>query len=398
MGYIHDRLKEALGGNKSMYSNSIVIKDWTPNNIKTLVIGKSFILIVHHVGGFGGSRVIPLDVNKVAEDIHYGGNSKLNYILKRRSLSCLEELYVDYTYIQENSLIDLVGYVRELVDTRSRLRYFGYGDFPLGVEGWIKSAYDRNKGNLDYSIALDISKPFRLEHKEVGYSEWYKSYYLRPQYYKLDEENGKLALHFRKFENDYNSYIAKKLEQGKVKILKGSVEELINNDCANISYLKRFDYLLLHLTKASEDTVKSIVLRICRNIIKSKESFPGISREVLTPLLKNVSDREYLAKSYERFGVLDLKGNTIDENKVSDYLENSKGLIDLGSILDKICFDSMIELSRKGYKDLLSMALLMNEKSIPSGNFRNNFIRKSSTITDLDGYFGFLGDVIGVSL
>lgn len=398
MGYIHDRLKEALGGSRSMYSNSVVIKDWTPNNIKTLVIGKSFILVVYHVGGFGGSKVIPLDVDKVAEDIQYGGNSKLNYILKRRSLSCLEELYVDYAYIQGNPLIDLVGYVTELVDTRSRLRYFGYGDFPLGVEGWIKSAYDRNKGNLDYSIALDIRKPFRLEHKDVGYSEWYKSYYLRPQYYKLDEENGKLALHFRKFENDYRSYIAKKSEIDKVRVLEGSIEELVNNDCANISYLKRFDSLLLHLSRGSEDTVKSIVLKVCRNVIKSRESFPGMSREVLTPLLKNVSDRGYLAKSYERFGVLDLSGNDIDESKVSDYIENNKGLIDLGSILDKICFDSMVELSRKGYKDLLSIALLINEKDIPSGNFRNNFIKKSSTRTELDGYFGFLGEVIGVSL
>ena len=43
MGYIHDKLKEALGGSKVIDSKNTVISDWTPNNIKVLVISKNFI-------------------------------------------------------------------------------------------------------------------------------------------------------------------------------------------------------------------------------------------------------------------------------------------------------------------------------------------------------------------
>ena len=43
--YIYSKVKEALGGSRMGSSSKTVIKDWTPNGVKALVICRSFIIV-----------------------------------------------------------------------------------------------------------------------------------------------------------------------------------------------------------------------------------------------------------------------------------------------------------------------------------------------------------------
>lgn len=402
MGYIHDKLKEALGGNKVMDSKNTAIRDWTPNNVKVLIISRNYILVLYHVGGFGGSRVVNLDIGQVEADLNRlarnGGSPKLNTILKRRSFSCMEEIYVDYAYLSNPPIIDLLGYVKDLVGTSSRLRYFGYGEFPLGSEEKVKSLYHNNKRNLDYSLATDSDRGIRLEFRDVGNTNWYKNYYLRPKYYKLDDEKGKLSIHFRKFEDDYETYLSNKDKANSERELEEKLKYIASIDISNISYLKRFDSLLYHLAKGTDDNIKSTVFKICKGCIRSKGIFKGLSTSLASNILGSNSDKDYLLKSYERFGVIDKENNTLDINKVDDYIKEGKGFIDLNYILDVLCTDSIKALSNKGYKDLVGMALIMAERDIPQGAVRDNFIKKQSKGSNLEGYFILLSELTGVIL
>jgi len=401
MSYIQDKLKEALGGNKVMDSKNTIIHDWTPNNIKVLVISRNFILVVYHIGGFGGSKVVKLDIEQVKADLEKmtNSNAKLNTILKRRSLSCLEELYIDSAFVSYSPLIDLMGYVQELVNSVSRLRYFGYGEFPLGSEEWLRTSYQRNKSNLDYSIATDTSKPFSLEVRKVGYEGWYKNYYLRPKYYRLDEDNGKLAMHFRKFEKDYKTYILSKEGEKERNILEDSLKHIACiNDEDNVVYLKRFDTLLSYLTKGSNDKVKGCILKVCKKYVRIEGTFEGLTKKLAYSILNESSERDYLLKSYERFGVLDTENRAINKEKVSAYIKECRGFINIRGILDSICLESSRLLIDEGYKDLVGMALIMNEKDIPEGSLRSNYIKRPSIDGSIEGYFTYLGELVGVVL
>lgn len=402
MGYIHDKLKEALGGNKVMDSKNTVIHDWTPNNIKVLVISRNYILVIHHVGGFGGSRLVKLDLEKVKSDLDRllknGGTSKLNSILNRRSLSCLEEIYVDSLFL-ETSVIDLVGYVRGLVSTTSRLRYFGYGDFPFGSDEWIRLAYQNNRKNFEYTLALDGSSPIKLEYRDVGNSSWYRNYYLRPKYYKLDDDRGKLSMHFRKFEEDYKTYLSckdKVIDEKELDKQLRHIACIYDGDI--VPYLKRFDTLLSILTRGNGDSVKSDIFSICSSCVKKEDVFSGLTRSKASDILVDSEDKEYLLKSYERFRVLDKGSKPVDRDKVNTYLKEGRGFIDLKGILDTICLESINKLVNKGYKDLVGIALIMSEKNIPQGNLRNTFIKKPSDGGCIDGYFELLGELIGVEI
>ena len=212
MSYLYDKLKEALGGEVVVSNKSAVIKNWSPNNIKALLISRNYIIVVKHLGAsMGCAKQFDLDVDMVAQDLDAlmrtnFGKPKLNTLLSKRSLSCLEEIYVDAMFQNYPQVLDIEGYVKEL--TNSRLRYYGYVEFPVGnFADYLNNAYRQAKaqGNLGYSIATDTNRGgyLRVEYKSTNCEDWYTKYYLRPQFYQMDSEKGSLAVHFRKFEADY---------------------------------------------------------------------------------------------------------------------------------------------------------------------------------------------------
>lgn len=400
MGYISDKLKEVLGGSKIMDTKNTVIRDWTPNNLKVLIINRNYILALFHLGGH---KVVNLDTSQVVSDIDNMSRTsispKLNSVLKRRSFSCLEEIYVDAGFIGNNQVIDLVEYVKELSSSNSRLRFFGYGDFPLGSDSWVINSYLGNRKNLDYSLAEDSSKPFTLDCRKVGYSEWYSNYYLRPQYYKLDEDNGRLSIYFKKFENEYKQYLAKKSLAQESEDLNNKVRYIISTyDVPNISVLKKFDEVLYEVSKDSEDNIKKILFKVFKKHINQKNIVKGLSVDVLSKALSGIDDSEYLMKSYTRFGVVDSIGSNLSVEDVDNIIKEGKGFLSIGHLLDCICVECAKVLVAEGYKNLVGVALIVSEKDIPIGSFRDTFIKRGSSNSSNEGYFSFLSEIIGVDL
>ena len=129
MGYIQDKVKEALGGSKLMNAKSDVIQGWTPNNIRVIVISKSYILVVHHISNT--YKIVNLDTQKVIEEVEKSSrgvsNLGLMSIFKRRSFSCLEELYIDPIYLT-GGILNLDEYIKQSSNGVSRLRQVGCGD------------------------------------------------------------------------------------------------------------------------------------------------------------------------------------------------------------------------------------------------------------------------------
>lgn len=402
MSYLSDKLKEALGGEKVLGNRNSVIRDWTPNNVKALIIARGYILVLHHVGGFEGFKIVQLETNLVVEDLNnmqkVSYKPKLNSILQRRSLSCLEEIYID-TIFMKDSIIDIMGYVESLRSSCSRLRYFGYGDFPLNSENIIKNLYKQNKKDLDYCLAKDKNSPIRIEYRGIADESWYKNYFLRPQYYKLDEDRGKLALHFKKFEEDYEKYLSSSKEIQLNTSIDEALRKVIEIDIANIPYLKKFDILLKYLAKNSEDTVSNLTLGVVKkNILNCTVVIKGLKKQRVVPILGDFEEKEYLLKSYERYSVLDKNNDTLDTSKIKEYTNQSKGLIDISGILDNICLEITEILPKRGYKDMVSLALLLTEQELPNGKTRDLYMKKKTNINSIDGYFNYLGEMIGIVL
>lgn len=401
MGYIQDKLIEALGGDKFIDNKNSIIQGWTPNNVKSLIIGKYYILVIRHIGM---PKVINLNQEQVKLDLNKlrcnGGSPKLNNILKRRSFSCMEEFYVDSLFLENPPIIDIVGYITDLYSSTSRLRYFGYGEFSLGSDSLIIASYNSNSRNLDYSLAMNNVRNFKLEYRDLKNTFWYKNYYLRPQYYHLDNEKGKLALHFKKFEDDYERYIKVKKSFFDNKELEENIRLILNNDEAIISYLRKFDSFLGHLSRGNKDDVISLIFSVVKDCIyDNKCIISGLNNEILIKVLSDSNNKDYLIKSYNRFGVIDESSNSsLDKDKIKEYIKEGRGLIDFKDILDNICLNSIKVLLSKGYKNLVGISLVSCEKDIPEGKFRNTYIKRSTSSSSLDGYFSLLGELIGVTL
>lgn len=193
MSYLYDKLRDALGGKN--FRSGVSMKGWSPNEVRGIVIMRDFILIADYVKS---PKIVELNVQEVMFDLsNMNRRGNLNNLLSARQLSCLEEIYVDEGIRGYNQVIDLEAYVQSLVNGISRLRYYGYvSGFNAGelYEVYQKAYVD---GVMDFTLAEKLGK-FKAE--SVGNRLWYTKYNLRPNYYDVDRDGGKLSIYFKKCE------------------------------------------------------------------------------------------------------------------------------------------------------------------------------------------------------
>lgn len=401
MGYLYEELKKALGGEKLVSSKQSVIKDWSPNRIKAILISLDSIIVVGHLNTFSGCvEGFPISPSEVMKDIdtisrtNYG-KPKINTLLSKRSFSCLEEIYIDRVYMGYPKVVDILGYVSDLKTSVSRIRYFGYGDITgKNLVSYLSESYKKAgvTKNYEYSIAEDKEKPFNLEYRKVNNPTWYKNYFLRPQYYKLDSEKGNLSLHFKKFESDFSNYLLERSGNLKGKKLEDMLNQAISCDLEKLEYLKRVDSMLSILSKRKDDKVVSIVLDAFRGVVSGLKSQRGFSRKRYEKLLEG---QQYLSKLYDRYRVWDAS-DKLEDVKEEDILPKaSKGFLDIHSILDMLCLNATEVLRKQGYKDLVGVSLWLNSSDIPNGDFRAKFLEGGSSVSDLSGYFEYLKNLLG---
>lgn len=193
MSYLYDKLRDALGGKN--FKSGVSMKGWSPNEVRGIVIMRDFILIADYIKS---PKIVELNVQEVMLDLsNMNRRGSLNNLLSARQLSCLEEIYVDEGIRGYRQVIDLEAYVQSLVNGISRLRYYGYvSGFNVGeLYGVYQKAFV--DGVMDFTLAEKLGK-FKAE--SVGNRLWYTKYNLRPNYYDVDRDGGKLSIYFKKCE------------------------------------------------------------------------------------------------------------------------------------------------------------------------------------------------------
>lgn len=354
MGYIYEKMKVALGG--SDWNSKTFNANWTPNNIRVIVLSTEFIFIAKHIGA---PTCIWLEENQVIEDLqNYArgvGKGAIHNLLSDRQFSCLEEIYFDANYRAVPSLIDLQGYINKMLNSASRLRYYGYGDFPRGcAEGLVSkySVYD----NVLYSLAKDSSRSFPLEYAEVDNKSWYRNYNLRPQYYKLDAENGNLAIYFRKNEEK----IDKKLKDYAVGIAKQEYEAyfsgIIDRDIHHASLIKSLVNLMSYINAGKQkDEILGIVASEVKKVLDKGCKVKGLGSKVLADRLGKANTKpeikEFLKKIYINMKVFDsnaLAGELPDMLKITEiYTVSSDGFIPVSSLVESVYNGAKEKVSKK---------------------------------------------------
>ena len=226
--YIYNKVKEALGG--SNFVSGKVFKGWSPNEVRAIFIMRDFICVADYIKA---PVVVKLDLTEVAKDLESPFvRGSLNNLLSTRQLSCMEE--IDEAYQLKTSLIDLPAYVNSIVSGKSRLRYWAYvSGVPAEA---VYNAYMEALTNAyqDFSFAKSVGC---FDYNSTDNDDWYKKYLLRPQFYVVDADNGKLATWFRKVENAKTAEVelleAKRRELG----LYGVIVSAFNKDVQDYRYI-----------------------------------------------------------------------------------------------------------------------------------------------------------------
>ena len=244
MAYTYSKLEEALFGKGN---KAFVGAESSPNNVRAIVIGGSFIFVVFHTKG---SRLVQLDVNEVNKDLMKNGrNAGLHNVLSRFQLSCLEELYLDSVYKRGefSGCFDLQKYISGLVNSKCRLRYYGYCQNEMDY--WLKDRYDRVRSGQEFTYSLFNDKE-RVQSGmvielagQVNNPEWYKHYNLRGNDYALDKHNGTLDRYFSSIRNKIDKEVQGAIDNAKAQGFAACISGLYKQDLAMLDGMLQWKLL-----------------------------------------------------------------------------------------------------------------------------------------------------------
>lgn len=402
MGYIYDKLKEALGGSKFSSSHQSVVKDWTPNGVRAIIIYRDFILVANHVKL---PKLYPLDVSEVVMDLQQNGrNGALHNLLGQRQLSCMEEFYVDGVFQNYRGALDLQGYITKLLNDRSRLRYYGYIDGVTGQDLFKRYADAKMSGDVLYSYARDGSRVGALQVTDVGNRDWYLNYNLRPQYYALDAENGELHRWFVKSEGIIASKLEERSRAMEAEGIEKALNILVSQDMQALSEVMIYLSLQSYLRNAMGDRVFSCVLR---GMLEGEKNFrgvvPGLRLKSLEASLmvacRDERVRKNLIKIYRRFAIFDTQEEKeLDLETLTDLVKNGSGLLQLSNMLDMILYEIWTAMSNSYSAGVMLLVIEARKYGarIPSGRFRELVGLGESSVTGIEGVSGFMDVLLGI--
>lgn len=376
MGYLYDKLKTALGGSKFSSSHQGILKDWTPNGVRAIFICRDFILIANHVKP---PKLYNLDISEVAVDIQRNGSTgALHNLLAQRQLSCMEEIYVDGLFQQYRGALDLDGYIRKLLNEKSRLRYYGYiGDANANevLEKYSKAKLD---GNAVYSYAGDSTRTAQLQYQSVNNPTWYKNYNLRPQHYALDSDNGVLARWFRKCEVDIEKYITEQHKNTENMAKSQLVKALLDYDMDGYPVLKKFLLLRKYLNRNAgiwNDAIRNIVKDELNELFGDKAKWR--IRYLTLPWMRTTGvslDNSYigLLQAYGHLGVVDpIQGNDnpgVSIEVMRQLCEENQGFLMLDSRLETICYQIIQKIKKKDKLSAATVIIAVMNAKLPDGS------------------------------
>ena len=385
MGYLSNSLKEAIGGKS--FNSSTQIRDWSPNEIRAIFIMRDFILVAYYLKP---PKVVRLDVNEVNFELsNPASRGNLNKLLENRQLSCLEEIYVDSAFSMYKHIISLEDYVASVYNQSSRLRYFGYvRGFDVAVLREIYSKAVIN-GNMDFTAAKNMGS---FSFNDTGNTDWYKRYNLRPQYYTLDSEKGKLHTYFSKCEKVVGDVI--KSKDAQISQIE-KAQKVINMFKVDLSRLNDIRLLMkfIEFSQGVDDFTKEVAKSLKENMTKSIP-VKGLAQEDLIQAAKmgNIpfGDAEkYLVDMYRKVNTFTEKGSEeFDPSK--EELED--GIYKLGQRLD-IALASVLNSKPDAVTCMLYLLTSKRISGLPEGRLVDALRKKNilmCRVVSEDGISGLI--------
>ena len=365
-------------------------KNWSPNNVKAVVITRACILVAFHTKQ---PTFVPLDVATSMQDISKNGSTgSLHNLLAQRQLSCLEEIYVDSIFQNYTGIMNLDEYVRGLVSTVSRLRFYGYiGDGQLTN---LPERYGNAKlnGLTDYTYALDKERKLPLQYQSTDNGLWYTKYNLRPDKYPIDSKRGALHAWFKMVESDLTKRKQEELSRIENEGIGAAINALFSQD---VVYADDLRYLLLlrkHILRQSDQVsqiVKEEYSKLSKGVLK-------INLELLMDNLELKSAREtVIIGAYKNYGVITQENVDINLEKLIEYARTFSGFLRLPDTLCNI-LSSVTDKSSIAY--MIVFATLIDSGEIsPSNKLPLVFKDKRTEPNCVGWYTDLLLKVCGVS-
>lgn len=387
MGYMYDNLKTLLGG-KHADSKSVVNKDWTPNNIRCLIISRNFLFAGHHTGS---PKVIPLNPQEVAMDLSGNSQGALHNLLSNRQLSCMEEIYVDNMFIppENKRFMNLEMYISKLFSESSRLRFYGYCETDGQLAQFISQKYQMmlSQPNYLYSLATDKEREgiCKLQYQRVDNQDWYRKYNLRPNHYALDGDKGRLAVYLRKGEEVIKGMLEEESRRLAEEGIRGKMLMAVKRDLELMPYLV---YLVGIMSESCKSEFPEL-LKASQGVIRgARKNFYGYKVSVPEDALKGINPEAM--KAYVAFKTFE-KGD-FNESEMEEY--SSKGFLKIEDFMARVCTGLFKERNRSQI-----LKIMLEMRAIPElGEDLAGFVNDSSGIgeVNLDTLCSFIYYATGV--
>lgn len=212
--------KEINRGLKVDEKSGVVIRDWSPNNVRRLIIGTDCAVVCYHVTGGKFSslvKVIEFGVDSSAEcfEYHQGASNikpLLSVLVDGRICSCIEEIVVCTRGYDTNMLsfdYDLSVLLSRKNDlTASAL----HSRFPrlhsiYSIDCTVADIFEhvresKSANTLLYTTLIESGNNYNIKFDGVA-ADWWKGSFLRPQLYGMDAPDSPLARRFESVKQYY---------------------------------------------------------------------------------------------------------------------------------------------------------------------------------------------------
>lgn len=241
---IKTELTKGLGANSGVEKDYIT--DWSPNNLKTLVLGSEGVIIGYHMSGkkYPNKTVLVKYKSEMADDLALLKEEPNKFIgvlktlIDGRVFSSIEEIIFCVTNYPADLLkrdMELASLVSGNVTLETRFpRLSRVMMVKSSTSGLWDEMKDRNRDELWYDELKNTSLDMRVFHSQLE-KTWFRGSALRPQYYGFDEDYLSSRFESRKQAHDD---ALKQLEINELKV-KRSMSKMTSELPVTVNLLNR---------------------------------------------------------------------------------------------------------------------------------------------------------------
>lgn len=336
MGYLYDKMVEALGGSKLLGRQDLDYGNWTPSGVRSVGLFRDVIVVEYHPPyNRGKVSLTPLKLPEVLKDLQREQKMKnpLDAFTHKKFMA-LEEVIIDSMVT-----LDVTKFLSRSVDPKARFRQ-------LSVVNWSESMSKAYVGRLqgfrqkdaNSLIVKGMGMQVQASQAGPGASDWFARYSLTSSVYKSDRRDGALEKYFR--------HIAGKNGISQMEAVDGeelTEREILNirqhrqNVKADVAGLAQLNELMNQIMRlkngkdspnADTRSASSLHKHLVQAVKRGSGTVPGL-RYYLDTYQEEDSIPQELIELYKKLGYLDDKSNPskgrVDE--ASGYFNYQTGIV-----------------------------------------------------------------------